>query len=61
VVDTLLNLLIIKGLYTFRALLSHPQDSLHKRHLEYYVRVISVACAKIGVELSSTPILVAAN
>jgi hypothetical protein len=29
----LFNLLRIKGLYMFRALLSHPQEALHKRHL----------------------------
>jgi hypothetical protein len=34
-VHFLLNLLSIQGLYMFRALLAHPQDSLHKRHLIY--------------------------
>jgi hypothetical protein len=29
------NLLRTKGLYMFRALLAHPQEVLHKRHLEY--------------------------
>jgi hypothetical protein len=29
----LFNLLRIKGLYKLRALLAHPQESLHKRHL----------------------------
>jgi hypothetical protein len=38
----LLNLFRTKGLYIFRALLTHPQDSLHKRHLVYCVRVMSV-------------------
>jgi hypothetical protein len=38
------NLLIIKGLYMFRALLAHPQEVLHKRHLVYCVRVLSVGC-----------------
>jgi hypothetical protein len=38
----LLNVLRIKGLYTFRALLTHPQEVLHKRHLVYCVRVMSV-------------------
>jgi hypothetical protein len=28
----------------FRALLSHPQEALHKRHLVYCVRVMSVGC-----------------
>jgi hypothetical protein len=35
----LFNLLKIKGLYMFRALLAHPQESLNKRHLVYCVRV----------------------
>jgi hypothetical protein len=30
VMHFLLSLLRIKGLYMFRALLAHPQDSLHK-------------------------------
>jgi hypothetical protein len=29
----------------FRALLAHPQEALHKRHLVYCVRVISVGYA----------------
>jgi hypothetical protein len=40
----LFNLLRIKGLYMFRALLAHPQESLHKQHLVYCVRVMSVGC-----------------
>jgi hypothetical protein len=32
VMHFLLNLLRIKGLYMFQALLAHPQESLHKRH-----------------------------
>jgi hypothetical protein len=31
------SLLRIKGLYMFRALLAHPQEALHKRHLVYCV------------------------
>jgi hypothetical protein len=38
------NLLRIKALYMFRALLVHPQESLHKQHLVYCVRVMSVGC-----------------
>jgi hypothetical protein len=34
----------------FRALLTHPQEALNKRHLVYCVRVMSVGC--------TTPILV---
>jgi hypothetical protein len=33
----------------FRALLAHPQEALHKRHLVYCVRVMSVGCTRIGV------------
>jgi hypothetical protein len=36
------NLLRIKGLYMFRALLAQPQEALHKRHLVYCVRIITV-------------------
>jgi hypothetical protein len=32
----------------FRALLAHPQEALHKQHLAYCVRVMSV-----GVELAN--------
>jgi hypothetical protein len=35
----------------FRALLPHPQEALHKRHSVYCVRVMSVGCTRIGVEL----------
>jgi hypothetical protein len=35
----------------FRALLAHPQEALHKRHLVYCVRVMSVGSTGIGVEL----------
>jgi hypothetical protein len=34
-----------------RALLAHPQEVLHKRHLVYCVRVMSVGCATIAVKL----------
>jgi hypothetical protein len=40
----LFSLLRIKGLYIFRALLAHPQEALHKRHLVYCWRVMSVGC-----------------
>jgi hypothetical protein len=49
VMHFLLSLLRIKGLYMFRALLAHPQEALHKRHLVYCVRVMSVGCTRIGV------------
>jgi hypothetical protein len=38
------SLLRIKGLCMFRALLIHPHEVLHKRHLVYCVRVMSVGC-----------------
>jgi hypothetical protein len=41
VMHFLFNLLRIKGLYMFRALLAHPQEALNKRHLLYCVRVVS--------------------
>jgi hypothetical protein len=43
------NLLRIKGLYMFRALLAHPQEALHKRHLVYCVRKMSVDCGTVAV------------
>jgi hypothetical protein len=33
----------------FRALLAHPQEVLHKRHLVYCVRIMSVGCGKVAV------------
>jgi hypothetical protein len=47
VMHFLFNLLRIKSLYMFRALLAHPQEALIKRHLVYCVRVISVGCTRI--------------
>jgi hypothetical protein len=35
----------------FRSLLAHPLEALHKRHWVYCVRVMSVGCTRIGVEL----------
>jgi hypothetical protein len=39
----------------FRALLSHPQEALNKRHLVYSVRVISIGCYQVwsGTEFHS--------
>jgi hypothetical protein len=48
VMHFLFNLLRIKGLYMFRALLPHPQEALHKRNLVYCVRVMSIGCTRIG-------------
>jgi hypothetical protein len=47
----LCNLLRPIGLYIFRALLAHPQEVLDKRYLVYCLRVISVACIGVKVEL----------
>jgi hypothetical protein len=37
----------------FRALLTHPQEVVHKRHLVHWVRVmsVSVGCTIVGLEL----------
>jgi hypothetical protein len=43
------NLLRIKDLYMFRALLAHPQETLYKRLLVYCVRVMSVGYTRLGV------------
>jgi cytochrome b561 len=57
VMHFLFNVLRIKGFYMFRALLTHPQEVLNKWHLVYGVRVMSVGCTRVGVELvSGTPI-----
>jgi hypothetical protein len=37
----LFSLLRMRNLYMFRALLAHPQEVLHKRHLVCCVRVVS--------------------
>jgi hypothetical protein len=37
----------------FRALLAHPQEALHKQHLVYWVRVMSVGCTRIKEALNS--------
>jgi hypothetical protein len=42
VMHILFSLLRIKGLYMFRALVAHPQETLNKRHLVYCVRVTPV-------------------
>jgi hypothetical protein len=47
------SLLRIKGLFMFRALLAHPQEALHKRHLVYCVRIMSVGCCH-GCSQSAT-------
>jgi hypothetical protein len=44
VMHFLFTLLRINGLYMFRALLAHPQEAWHKRHLVYCGRVMSVGC-----------------
>jgi hypothetical protein len=54
VMQFLFSFITIKGLYMFRALLEHPQEALHERHLVYCVRHMSVGCTKIEVELRSS-------
>jgi hypothetical protein len=49
-----LNLLRMKGLYMFRALLAHPQKALQKRHLVYCLRIMSVGCGTVAVKLKYT-------
>jgi hypothetical protein len=49
VVHFSINLVKIKSLYVFRELLAHPQEAPHKRHLVYFVRVMSVGCTRIEV------------
>jgi hypothetical protein len=44
VMHFLFNWLEIKSLYMFRAILTHLQEVLHRRHLVYFVRVVSVGC-----------------
>jgi hypothetical protein len=55
VIHFLFNLLRIKGLYMFRALLAHLQEALHNQHLVYCVRILSVGCARFEMEHSSSP------
>jgi hypothetical protein len=37
----------------FRALLAHPQEAIHKRHLVYCVRIMSVGCGTVAGNGSS--------
>jgi hypothetical protein len=58
------HLLRIRDLYMFRALLAHPQEVPHKRHLVYCVRIISVGYDTTVVSLQlwySQPTLYARN
>jgi hypothetical protein len=43
------NLLRIKGLYMFRPLLARLRESLHRRNLVYWVRIMSVGCGTVEV------------
>jgi hypothetical protein len=52
VMHFLFNLLRIKGLYMFRALLDDLQEALHKRNLVYCLHVMPVGCYK---DWSGTP------
>jgi hypothetical protein len=42
----------ITGLYMFRALYVHLQEAFHKRHLVYWVRIMSVGCGTVAVKLT---------
>jgi hypothetical protein len=42
------DLLRIKDFYMFRALLALPQEALHKRHLVYCLRIMSVGCGTVA-------------
>jgi hypothetical protein len=53
VMHFLFSLLRIKSLYMFRALLAHLQEALHKRHLVYCVRVMSVGFIWMEVSLKA--------
>jgi hypothetical protein len=46
------NLLIIKELYMFRALLAYSQEVLHKRHLVYFMRIMSADCFTVAVSVA---------
>jgi hypothetical protein len=46
VMHFLFSLLRIKGLYMFRALLAHPQETAHKRYLVFCMRAMSAAHAR---------------
>jgi hypothetical protein len=39
----------------FQALLAHPQEELHKQHLAYCLRVMSVGCTRIEAEARNMP------
>jgi hypothetical protein len=39
----------------FPALLAHPQEVMHKWHLVYCVRVMSVGCTSTGAEACVAP------
>jgi hypothetical protein len=51
------NLLSINGLYMFGALLAHPQEVLHKRHLVYCVIVIAVGCIMVKALIYQMPLV----
>jgi hypothetical protein len=37
----------------FRSLVAHPQQVLHKRHLVYFVLIMSVGCGTVAVTLKA--------
>jgi hypothetical protein len=48
------NLWRIRGLYMFRALLAHPQETLHIRHLVYCVHFMSVGLVPQPTDIKRT-------
>jgi hypothetical protein len=40
----------------FRALLAHPQEASHRRHLVYCVRIMSVGCGTVAVNENQGPL-----
>jgi hypothetical protein len=42
-----------RGLYMFQALLVHPQEELHKRHLVCCVHIMSVGCGTVAEKLAT--------
>jgi hypothetical protein len=54
VMHFLFGILRIKCLYMFRALLAHPQEAPHKRHLVYCLRVLCKLAAPGAANLHNT-------
>jgi hypothetical protein len=57
VMNFVFSLLRIKGLYMFWALHAHSEEALHKRHLVYCLRVMSVVFTRVGVPQSAVCVI----